>query len=128
MSNRYVLDASAVLALLNEEPGGSQVEPLLGDAVISAVNLSEVLAKLIEAGMTPTEAQEAFDLLGVEVAGFDRASALGAAILRPATRNRGLSLGDRACLALGIEIGAEVVTAEREWARLKLACPILSIR
>ena len=128
MSNKYVLDASAVLALLNEEPGGDQVEPLLGDAVISAVNLSEVLAKLIEAGMTPNEARDAFDLIGVEVAGFDRASALGAVILRPATRNRGLSLGDRACLALGIEIGAEVVTAEREWARLKLACPIRSIR
>lgn len=125
--SKYVLDASAVLALLNQEPGAEQVEPLLSESVISAVNLSETLTKLIDAGMSPDEAQEAINLLGIEVVPFNSAQSLLAASLRPATRKKGLSLGDRCCLALGVQLGLEVVTAERVWAQLKV-CPVICIR
>jgi ribonuclease VapC len=69
--NKYVLDASAVLALLNRESGQEKVEAILGDSVISAVNLSEVASKLIDAGLSDEEARETIDLLNVDVISFD---------------------------------------------------------
>jgi PIN domain nuclease of toxin-antitoxin system len=125
--SRYVLDASAVLALLNQEPGMDKVEGILGESTISAVNACEVLTKLIDAGMPIDEARESFDLLGLEVVDFNKEMAEQAASLRPATRKKGLSLGDRCCLALGLHLKLEVVTAEREWAKLKI-CPVIMIR
>jgi PIN domain nuclease of toxin-antitoxin system len=118
--SKYVLDASAALALLNQEPGMDQVEPILNEAAISAVNASEVLTKLVDAGMPIDEAKEVFDLLNIVVIDFDKELSEKAASLRDATRKKGLSLGDRCCLALGLHLGLEVVTAEREWAKLKL--------
>jgi ribonuclease VapC len=125
--NKYVLDASAVLALLNQEPGMDQVEDLLGESIISAVNACEVLTKLIDAGLPLEEVRESFDLLGLEVIVFNKVLAEQAASLRPITRKKGLSLGDRCCLALGIHLNLEIVTAEREWAKLKI-CPVIIIR
>lgn len=125
--SKYVLDASAVLALLNQEPGRDQVERVLGESVISAVNACEVLTKLIDAGLPLEEARESFDLLGLEVMDFNKELAEQAASLRSATRKKGLSLGDRCCLALGLHLNLETVTAEREWAKLKL-CPVITIR
>jgi PIN domain nuclease of toxin-antitoxin system len=125
--SKYVLDASAVLALLNQEPGMEQVEGLLGESTISAVNACEVLTKLIDAGMPMEEARESFDLLGLEVVDFNKELAERAAALRSATRKKGLSLGDRCCLALGLYLKLEIVTAEREWAKLKI-CPLITIR
>lgn len=125
--SKYVLDASAVLALLNQEPGMDQVEGILGESIISTVNACEVLTKLIDAGMPLDEARESFDLLSLEVIDFNKELAEGAASLRPATRKKGLSLGDRCCLALGLHFKLETVTAEREWAKLKL-CPVITIR
>jgi ribonuclease VapC len=125
--SKYVLDASAVLALLNQEPGMDQVEDLLGESAISAVNACEVLTKLIDAGMPIEEARESFDLIGLEVVDFNIQLAERAASLRSATRMKGLSLGDRCCLALGIHLGLEVVTTEREWAKLKI-CPVITIK
>jgi PIN domain nuclease of toxin-antitoxin system len=118
--SKYVLDASAVLALLNQEPGKDQVEAVIIEAVISAVNASEVLTKLIDAGMSIDEAKEVFDLLSISVIDLSKNLAEKAASLRDITRKKGLSLGDRCCLALGLHLGIEVVTAEREWAKLKL--------
>ena len=125
--SKYVLDASAVLALLNQEPGGDQVEALLADSLISAVNAAEVLTKLVDAGMPDDEALESLELLGLEIVDFDLRLAAQAAALRRPTRKKGLSLGDRCCLALGLTSGYELVTAEREWAKLNL-CPIQLIR
>ncbi len=125
--SRYVLDASAVLALLNQEPGMNQVEPILEESAISSVNVSETLAKLIDGGLSPDEAQESFDLLSIAVIDFDKEQAEIAAQLRSSTRKKGLSLGDRCCLALGLKTGFEVVTAERQWSNLKL-CSVLCIR
>jgi len=115
-----VLDASAVLALLNREPGGDRVELYLGEGVISAVNAAEVLSKLVDAGLTPEEARESLLLLGLRILGFDLQDAEVVAALRTRTKSKGLALGDRACLALGLRLEAVVVTAERSWAGLKI--------
>lgn len=115
-----VLDASAVLALLNREPGGERVEGYLADGVISAVNAAEVLSKLADAGLTPGEAKESLSLLGISIVAFELRDAEAVAALRGHTKSKGLSLGDRACLALGLRLGAVVVTAERSWAGLKI--------
>lgn len=126
--SKYALDASAVLALLNGEPGGERVEALLADAVLNAVNYCEVLGKLIDAGMPEDAARESVDLLGVEAVGFDAELAHLAATLRPTTRKLGLSLGDRSCLALGLARRNTVVTAEKAWAKLKIGVTIDLIR
>lgn len=115
-----VLDASAVLALLNREPGGEHVEDYLADGVVSAVNAAEVLSKLADAGLTPGEAKESLSLLGISIVAFELRDAEAVAALRGHTKSKGLSLGDRACLALGLRLGAVVVTAERSWAGLKI--------
>jgi len=113
-----VLDASAVLALLHQEPGADEVETALDGAVISCVNLSEVLQKAEQHGVD-TEGLE-FDLqgLGVRLHEFDVRSARDAAELWPVTRRLGLSLGDRACLALARSLGGVAVTTDTRWAEL----------
>ena len=110
-----VLDASAILAVLNSEPGGNLVEPLLGNASISTVNYAEVASKLINSGATRKEVRDAIFGLGVDVVDFDLALAERTGELRPLTRHRGLSLGDRACLALAERKGVPVVTTDRTW-------------
>ena len=94
-----VLDASALLALLQDEPGSDRVLESLPGALVCSVNLSEVVAKLTELGMPEPDIRVALSL-GLEVVAFDEALAYSAGALRPATRPAGLSLGDRACLAL----------------------------
>lgn len=126
--SKYVLDASAVLALLNREPGEDRVGPILADSVISAVNYCEVLGKLIDAGLPEGAARESVDLLGIEVVGFDADLAHIAATLRPVTKQLGLSLGDRSCLALGLARRHTVVTAEKTWAQVQIDIKIDVIR
>jgi PIN domain nuclease of toxin-antitoxin system len=126
--SKYVLDASAVLALLNQETGHDKVEAVLSDSVMSAVNLCEVMSKLIEAGLSEEEARESIDLLNVEIISFDADHAHRAAALRPTTKKLGLSLGDRSCLALGLAQRHTVITAEREWAKLRIGIKIELIR
>ena len=110
-----VLDASAVLALLFEETGAEMVRAQLRTGVIGAANLAEVLAKLSDHGLPTAEAVRAVAILGLEVAPMTEAQAQRSAELRPLTRGTGLSLGDRACLALATELGASAVTADRGW-------------
>ncbi len=110
-----VLDASAVLALLNKEPGHEQVLAVLPTAAIGTVNLTEVISKLCEHGVPADAAMEAVQCLGVEIVLHSLQHALLAGALRPTTKAFGLSLGDRACLALGRERRATVITAERHW-------------
>ena len=120
MSDR-VLDASAVLAMLHRERGADLVAQAVSDgASISAVNLSEVIAKLADRSMPANEIREALVPLGLDVASFDADEAFAAGLLRPSTRARGLSFGDRACLALGLRTGLPVLTADRHWADLKI--------
>jgi len=115
--NEAVLDASALLALLGAEPGADAVAACLPNAAICAVNLSEVIAKLAEAGM-PEDAIHAALALPIRLVDFDEALAFRAGLMRPRTRSLGLSLGDRACLALAGQLEAKAVTAESLWSKL----------
>jgi ribonuclease VapC len=126
--SKYVLDASAVLALLNQERGQEKVVGMLDESVISAVNFCEVMGKLIDAGLTEDEARDSIELLNIEVINFDKEMARVAAALRARTRKLGLSLGDRSCLALGLARRNTIVTAEKIWAKLKIGVTIEIIR
>ena len=92
-------DASAVLAVLNDEHGAQAAIALMDepDGVISAVNYAEVMAKLIDRGLTDADASEAWAHLPLTVEALSRDTALAAGLLRKTTRSRGLSLGDRCC-------------------------------
>ncbi len=127
MSKAYVLDASAILAVLNDERGGEEVESMLSKAAVSAVNVAEVYTKLIESGMEESEARESFALLGLQIEKFDEEMAMLSALLRPKTKRFGLSLGDRSCLALAMKTQATAITADKSWAKVGL-CPIKIIR
>lgn len=125
---KNVLDASAILAVLNGERGEKKVAPLLTESVASSVNVAEVAAKLMEAGMDEKSARLAVAVLGIaEIADFTAESAWEAACLRPLTKQYGLSLGDRACLALAVKLKVPAVTADKEWSKLKL-CRVIMIR
>lgn len=129
--SRFVLDASALLALLNEETGVENLPPeseILSHAVMSTVNLAEVQGKLVSNGIASDQAWEA--ILSAIHAGYvlDHEQAKLAGALRMQTRSLGLSLGDRACLALGVVLKAPVYTADRRWANLKLGIRIHIIR
>ena len=124
----YVLDSSAVLAAYLREPGGHKVRNTEVVRVMSAVNFSEVEAKLLECGLLPESIRQLESLLPCETITFDRAQASLAAKLRPITKRHGLSLGDRACLALAIQQKATVLTADRAWADLHLGIKIEVIR
>lgn len=123
-----VLDASAVIALLNDESGAEIVHDALEGALISAVNVLEVLTRLIDAGMPPEEAEGALAELALEVAPFDLPLAHRAAALRLPTRSEGLSLGDRACLALAAREQMAALTADRAWSRIDAGCEVRLIR
>jgi PIN domain nuclease of toxin-antitoxin system len=110
-----VLDASAVLAVLNAETGAEIVIAALDDAVISAVNFAEVVSKLVERGAGLADIREAFTGIDARVVDFDLALAERAGTLRAETRHLGLSLGDRACLALAEREGAPALTCDRSW-------------
>lgn len=126
--SEVVLDASALLAVLRGESGAERVEPRLEGASIGAVNLSEVVAKLIEDGVPEMEIRRAIGRLELDVHPFDGEHAYAAGVLRQATRALGLSFGDRACLALAQRLGAITLTADRSWARLDLGVAIEVVR
>ncbi|MGQ0675483.1 MAG: type II toxin-antitoxin system VapC family toxin [Rhodospirillales bacterium] len=123
-----VLDASAILAYLKAEPGGDAVKAHLPGATASAVNVAEVGAKLADRGMSERDMRTVIGDLGLNIVAFDQDSAYAAAALRGRTRRLGLSLGDRACLALGADRGLPVLTADRGWAGLDLDIEIRLIR
>ena len=127
MSN-YVLDASAILALLNNESGSEIVVNVLTEAVISSVNLSEIVAKLADNGMSEVEVREVIGALGLEITNFDTEIAFHAGMLRPLTRSVGLSFGDRACFSLGKFLGLPILTTDRAWANLNLGANVQVIR
>lgn len=129
-----ILDASALLAYLTDEPGAGRVRTALArGALISAVNWAETLSTLADHGQAPDAAAQALQARGVyrqlvEVVPFDEPLARAVARLRRSTRHAGLSLGDRACLALGLSRGLPVLTADRAWNRLPLKVRIVQIR
>jgi PIN domain nuclease of toxin-antitoxin system len=123
-----VLDASALLAAMQGETGAARVESRFGDACISAVNLSEAVAKLTERNVPAQSVIESLSDLDLDVRPFDRSQAMQAGLLRPATRAFGLSLGDRACLALASALGRPALTTDKAWASLDIGVAIEVIR
>lgn len=129
--SRIVLDASALLAILNQEPGSeifTEQFELLESARMSAVNVAEAYGKLVGVGIDPEEAWEAVTAPIPEIVEFDKDQAKIAGSLFPQTRSLGLSLGDRACLALAIALKAPVYTADRAWKNLRIRISIHVIR
>lgn len=127
MNKLFVLDSSAVLAVINSERGKENVETKFPNAVVSSVNVAEIMAKLAERGIDLYGALNYFMNVGLEVVDFDVLQALECGKLRPLTKHLGLSLGDRACLSLAISNNATAITADRAWAGLDL-CPVEIIR
>lgn len=123
-----VLDSSALLAVSFAEPGAESVAAVLGEALVSSVSVAEVVAKYIDKGLPPDESVAMFRAFGLEVAALDAGQAELAGRLRGASRERGLSLGDRCCLALALNRAARVMTADRAWAGLDLGIDIEVIR
>ena len=114
-----VLDASALLAYLRDEAGADIVEGALAeDAVIGALSLAEVLSKLTDSGEAPDQVLDAITRLPLDVVPFDADLAVESGRLRPLTAKAGLSLSDRASLALGLRLGRRVLTANAAWVRL----------
>jgi ribonuclease VapC len=128
VSKAAILDASALLAVLGDEPGGELVAPLLDGAVISTVNWSEVLARYVDLGLEIGGREGEIEALGVSLAPFTPRHSEIAAGLLPLTRKAGLSLGDRACLALALDLGGRPVTADRAWARIDVGLAVTLIR
>jgi ribonuclease VapC len=125
---KAVLDASALLAFVNREPGGNEVALVLDEAVISSVNYSESLAKLVGRGASPDYVVDLLGAIEIAVVDFDQPQAEGTASLLSRTRPRGLSLGDRACLALAARERLPVMTCDRAWAELDLDVEVKLIR
>jgi PIN domain nuclease of toxin-antitoxin system len=123
-----VVDASAILALVKGERGAGVVRARIAGAVVSTVNVAEVGTKLVDWGMSDAGLRHVIFNLGFEVRPFDTGQALAAAALRAATRSHGLSLGDRACLALAQSARLPVLTADRAWRAVGLDVEIEVIR
>lgn len=123
----YVVDSSAVLAKLLKERIAETFD-FQSTALICAVNLAEIVTKLQDRGVTEEMIDIVLGQLQLTVEPFDEAQAILAGKLRASTRAKGLSLGDRACIALAIAKGATVVTTDRAWAELDLPVPVLLIR
>jgi PIN domain nuclease of toxin-antitoxin system len=123
-----VADASAILAALKNEPFSNFDPRRLIGATVSAVNLCEILSKLHDDGLNEAQADAALSAMDLRVIPFDGLQAHIAAGLRRTTRHAGLSLGDRACLALGDRLGYPVVTADRVWAGPDVGVEIVLIR
>lgn len=116
-----VFDASAILALLREEPGADAVARHIGDGLISAVNFQEVVKELIRRGIEMETAVEMLDALHLDVRPHGRDDAIAAATLYPVTRQHGSGLGDRTCMALAIAEKLPALTADQAWASIEAA-------
>lgn len=123
-----VLDASALLAGFQAEPGWQHVEQAMDESFISTVNLSEAAAKLVERGKSIESMRGYVMPTGLSVVPFEPVDAYEAADLRRATRRLGLSFGDRVCLALARRLDLPVITADRSWAQLDLGIKVEVIR
>jgi ribonuclease VapC len=126
--SEVVLDASAVLAMLQAEAGGESVEQHLSRSAISSVNWSEVVQKASEHGVATQNLRTDLEALGLDVVPFSAAQAERAASLREPTRPLGLSLADRACLALALERSSPAFTTDRAWSALALEIEIRVLR
>lgn len=126
--DRPVLDSSAIIAVIFDEPGSDRVTPLLQGALLSSVNLAEVHTRLLLRGVPSAFSWSRILGMGFEVCPFGEEEARITAELVAQTRSLGLSLGDRACLALALQRRAAVYTTHRAWKGLALGIDIEVIR
>ena len=128
--NSLVLDASAVLAYLQQEEGSHQVEKILseGEAIISAANYAEVVTKLIDIKMTETEIKIVLENLEMMIKTVDESQAWFTGLLRNKTKKYGLSLGDRACIALAESLNFPILTADKQWNKVDLSIKVIQLR
>ncbi|MSP82372.1 MAG: PIN domain-containing protein [Alphaproteobacteria bacterium] len=123
-----VVDTSAVLAFLGEEPGAERFAEVLGNAAISAVNVAEAATILHRRGGSREDIDVVLSSLALTIVDFDRRQAVTTGLLKELGRQRGLSLGDRACLALAIVMKVPVLTADRAWARADFGVEVRLVR
>lgn len=125
---RYVYDSSALLAIILGEPGADVASANITNAMVSSVNLAEIFSRAEDKGI-PADKTERF-LIGKEVrfVDFDADLARVVGAMRAKTRSRGMSIGDRACIALALRERATIMTADRIWAELDLPCKVELIR
>lgn len=123
-----VLDASALLAYLQDEPGGEAVAAVLAESVMSSVNWAEVVQKSVAAGVVVDGMREDLAALGLTITPFSPEDAEMAGRLWLQTRQAGLSLGDRACLSLGMRLNVPVLTCDHLWPNLNLKLDIRAVR
>ena len=126
--NKVILDASAFLALVTNEAGQDVVEPLLPYSIMSSVNISEVVSELNSKLSLPTEHIQKILCLIPVVYQFDKDLAIQAGLLKKSVTHLGLSLGDRACLALADHLTLPVYTADKAWSKLHTNITITQIR
>jgi PIN domain nuclease of toxin-antitoxin system len=124
----FVLDASAVLALIQGEPGGQRVRTVVRQAALNSVNLTEVVTKLVARGVPLSDVREILQGIELSVHAHDEALAMEAGAMHAITRRQGLSLGDRACLALARQLAATALTTDRAWSRVDVGVAIEVIR
>ena len=123
-----ILDASVILAFLQGEAGAKRVADCLSRGAVSTVNLAEVATRLIDRGMPEVEVRQVLDSLRLEIVPFDGDLAYAAAFLRDGTKPFGLSLGDRACLALAAREKIVALTADTAWGKLSSGAEVELIR
>jgi PIN domain nuclease of toxin-antitoxin system len=126
----HVLDASALIALFRGEPGGERVGECLAaeECVMSSINLAEFVGKLVSEGGTLSQVEEIVRTLPLEIAPYSTADAFLTGAWRVATRHLGLSLGDRACLALASRLDGLALTTDRPWLKLDIGVRIECVR
>lgn len=126
--SEVVLDASALLALMKAERGAERVAAVIDQAVIGTVNLAEVISKFVREGIAIGVIREWIAALELDIRPFESELAYAAGALLPATGSRGLSFGDRACLALARELGCTALTADRAWRDVDVGVAVEVIR
>jgi ribonuclease VapC len=126
----FILDTSALLAYLWKEPGEARVAQLLTaeHCLLGTTNLAELVSKIVEQGFPHGEIQNLVNSFNVDIVPLSQEQALLSGVLRQTTRHLGLSLGDRACLALTKTLGGIAVTADRPWLTLDIDIAIECIR
>lgn len=123
-----VLDASAILALVRQEPGAGTVGQIIARSIVCTVNASEAVAKLVQKGVGPEVAEDIVFGLPFETADFDRSLAAAAGRMWLRGSKAGLSFGDRACLALAEASGLPAITADQQWKRFVSVVEVKYIR
>ena len=118
MKTKCVLDASALLALIQDEPGANVIKPLLKNAVMSTINVVECLTVLQRFEMLPSEGYCLIQEIIQKIVSFEPYHIQKCAELQSVTKSKGLSLGDRACITLGLHLNLPIYTADKIWSEL----------